>query len=374
MKVCVSLRDHSPANPRHDNLRSEGRWERQVLEACVENPEVTELYTVGSSWDGSSPKYKGNINKGKASECILLMQDWNASHVNNYRYKAAIINIFSGPWVEQIDEVKSALSNYGGNIFFTMGFPVMYRNELGADSRWGNGVPGKAETTSHLEKFLPRENILLLPVPAAPYVSQENNFDKTNLLWVSRLIFMQQMAQSSSLLWSLKKLEQDPSLTLDVLTGWFKQEVKDYVNDTVVYRPDIVSSFWELEVFAPYVAVRDRVRIHLDLHWEQILSMYSGSKLLTTYGKMFGGPPVEAGMHGIPFVGSGKELGALCDTPEYQSAETEDAACVILDKLLTDRDFYTMIGNAYRGYVTEHYTYEAFNKNLMKLLSDRNLL
>ena len=39
-KICIPMRDSPPANLRMSNLRSEGRWERQTLEAVLRNPEI----------------------------------------------------------------------------------------------------------------------------------------------------------------------------------------------------------------------------------------------------------------------------------------------------------------------------------------------
>lgn len=380
MRICVSLRDPAPANLKEGNLRSEGRWERQVLEAVLENDRVTEVYTVGPGWAGNHRKYKGGMKANIANSTVLLAQDWNYNNIRKFRFKAVIVNIFSGPWVEQIKEVKKYAANIGKKLFFTMGFPVMHRNELGLEN-WHEGMR-MAEGNSHLEKFLPRNHILLLPVPGAPYVTKDSNFDKKKILWAQRLVFMSQMGTSPTLLWSLQQLEKDPSLSLDVLTGWKLDEVKDHVDGNVVYHSSIKKAFWNLEAFAPFGdSVRNRVRIHLERSWEQVLQMYSEAKIFSTHGRLFGGPPIEAGLHGIPFVGSGK-TGALCDCPVYLHANIEgptgneeDLGGVdILDKLLNDRDYYTEIGNAYRDYVEEHYTYAAFNRNLNKILTDRGLL
>jgi glycosyltransferase involved in cell wall biosynthesis len=191
---------------------------------------------------------------------------------------------------------------------------------------------------------------------------------------------MSQMGDSASLLWSLKMLEKNEELSLDILTGWQPNEVKDWVNERPVYMPDITKAFWKLSNFSSLSSVKDRVRIHLQLSWEEVLSKFSQAKLFTTYGRLFGGPPIEAAMHGIPFVGSGK-TGALCDCAEYLhvNSETyttsgEPGACTVLEKLYSDRDFYTKVGNAYREYVKEHYTYDSFNRNLNSILKNKNLL
>lgn len=377
MKVCVHVRDPAPVNLKLDNLRSEGRWERQAFEACMENPEITDLYTSGYVWPGTHPKYRGLIDNNTSNGTILLMQDWNKSVFENRNYKAAFINVFAGPWLEQIPEIKAMLSALNNNLFFTMGFPLIYRDEFVDASRLYHGMKIEPcpETISHTEKFLPRKNVLLLPVPAAPYTTEGNNFDKNNLLWVSRLVFVSQMGQSIPLLWSLKKLQENSDLHLDVLTGWFANEVKEHIgNGEVEYLPDITKAFWELDAFKPFADIKDRVTIHLNLNWEEVLQKYNNAKLLTMHGRLFGGPPIEAGMHGVPFVGYAKTTGALADSPDYLYTTSDEEVCIILNKLFTDKDFYIKTGNAYRDYVKEHYTYTAFNRNLNKILKDRDLL
>lgn len=383
MKLCVSLRDPAPKDLRSGNLRSEARWERQALEAALENPHASEVYTVGCKWAGSHPKYRGKMKANAAPETVLLMQDWNGKSATAFKFKAVFTNIFAGPWDNQMSEIKDVHRRLGGHLYLTMGFPIMYRNELGLEDLTAlpsgpHGPPRSKE--SRLEQFVPRENVLLLPVPGSPGVVGGSNFDKTNILWAQRCIFMSQMQDSATLLWSLKLLEKDPSLTLDVLTGWRAAEVKDYVNGAVVKRPNIVDAFWALDAFAPLASVRDRVRIHLEMGWKQVLGLYAGAKLYTTYGRAFGGPPIEAGMHGLPFIACG-ETGALCDCPGYLHVPSEgytttgeESACSILDRLYADRDFYNETGDAYRQYVKENYTYEAFNNNLNRFLSDRGLL
>lgn len=367
MKICVSLRDPAPANLRSGNLRSEPRWERQALEASLENPQVTDVYTTGRKWSGSHPKYRGQMQANAAPATVLLLQDWNVSTVKAFNYRAAIVNVFSGPWDHQRAEVKDAHTRLGGRLIFTMGFPIMHRNELGSRDT------GVRKVESHLEKFLPRENILCLPVPGTPGVVEGSNFDKPRLLWAQRCIFMSQMGDSETLLWSLQKLDEDSALTLDVLSGWRAEEVKDYVDGVVVKCPQIVTSFWQLEKFAPFTHLQNRVNIHLQMDWENVLSLYGSSKLLVTYGRAFGGPPIEAGTYGVPFIASGPATGALVDCDEYLFEHTEQAATHILQRLLTDRAYYDQVGNSYRNYVRDNYTYKAFNNNLNKIISDKGV-
>lgn len=383
MKVCISLRDASPQNLKAGNLRSEARWERQALEACISNASITEIYTAGCEWhDGAdiTAKYKGVAPPNKVSDMILLMQDWNSSIIN-YGFKAAIVNIFHGPWLEQQNEVLDLCKKYGGRIWLTIGFPVLFRAELGIDT-FGRPinrplpsllVQHAGSDCSHLTKFVSRDHIINLPVPAAPYVVEQDNFNKNTILWCCRLVFMSQMQDAVSLSWALQQLRSDPTLNLEVVTGWSPTEVRNYVDGQVITIGDITEAFWDLPTFQPFKDVRNRVAIHLDLNWDDVLNKYSNAKLMVTYGKQYGGPGIECGMHGVPFVSSGV-VGALADCPDYLHAPSEKEACYIFDRLMTDHDFYVRIAKSYRKYTDETYTYAAFNYNINKLLSDNGLL
>lgn len=133
MKLCISLRDPAGPNLRDSNFRSEPRWERLALEASISNPEVKEIYTSGYEWVGGkdvTSKYKGVITKQEATNCILVIQDWNTSVINSKSFKAIVVNIFHGPWIEQKREIEDATARYRNNVFFVMGHPVLYNDEL----------------------------------------------------------------------------------------------------------------------------------------------------------------------------------------------------------------------------------------------------
>jgi len=177
MKICVPLRNHAPENLKDSNLSGEGRWERQVLEASLMNSEVTDIYTDGYEWSNGqaiSSKYKGRIHPDQAGDVILLAQDWQNS-IKKMNFKAAICNIFCGPWLEQEQEIKECYQRYNKNIFFTVGYPILYKDERHSPSPETlssmNPTDKYPEITSHLEKFLPKDHILILPVPGAPYIT-----------------------------------------------------------------------------------------------------------------------------------------------------------------------------------------------------------
>jgi hypothetical protein len=360
--VCVWLRDPASSNLKEGNLRSEARWERQVLEACLQSPLIQNVYTAGCVWkDGSlvSTKYKGQINKESAKNSILLIQDWNFDRVTAYNYKGVIVNIFAGPWLNEIGEVSKAAARYGDRLVFTIGFPILYKN---------------LSAISHLEKFLPKRNILSLPVPAIPASFYENRFNNKTLLWTWRLISVSALASNPGLLWAFSKLRTDPSLTLSVLTGWKPSEVTDVIDGVAVkIKEPLTEYLWAKPELSEYKDLKNRVIIEDGIGWDQALKKYSQSKLLVVHGKYFGGPPLEAAMHGVPFIGTSLKEGALAECPEYLYTGNTKEAYEMLDRLLIDEDFYVKTAKAYHDYAINLFSYTAFCNNLGVIFNSRGM-
>lgn len=357
INVCVFLRGPAPTNLHSDNLRGEPRWERQALEASLNNPQVSAVYTSGHVWSGKHPKYKGKMQTSVAPSTVLLTHDWHRGQIQGFNYRAVFANIFSSPAPSQAAQVRDTNKSLNGRLFFTLGYPYLY-NEV-----------AKIE---QLESFLPRENIVSLPVPGSPAVVPGSNFDKTKLLWAQRCSYMLRMENALPLLWSLQQLDKNTDLTLDILSGWSPGEAKNYVDERIISLPDATKAWWELEKFSPYVHLKDRVTLHPQLGWDEVLVLYGQSKLLLTYGLSFGGPPVEAGMYGVPIVTNGIS-GAMVDCEEFLTTSTEEDALLVYERLLEDREFYDKVGNSYRDYVDKTYTYAAFNSNFNRLLVDKGI-
>jgi len=363
MKICIPLRSPASSDLKLDNLRSESRWERQALEACVQSPLVDVVYTLGCSWHGGtavSSKYKGPLGPNDAADTVLLVQDCNLGWITKYKYKAIIVNIFAGPWVEQLEAISEVVAQYGDRFIFSVGFPVLYRNE-GA--------------MSHLQKFLSKDNIVLLPQPGIPRPRYKDCFDNKTLLWAWRLIFFSQITTDPGITWALDKLREDDSLDLYILTGWKRNEVKDLVDGEVVWiTENIEDYFWSREEFKPYIDLRSRVVVEYSLSWGAVLDKYSEAKLLAYCGKYFGGPPLEAATFGVPFVGNSWTHGALVDCPGYLVASGAEEASVLLDRLMVDREFYVEKALSYHQYAVTNYTYASFCKNIYSILEERGIV
>ena len=200
LKVCVSLRDPCTENLRDSNLRGEPRWERQVLEALTQNPEVTDIFTSGYNWTNGinhSIKYRGLINKIE-DNVILLTHDWNFSVIDLHKYKAIIVNLHHGPWESQRLEIVNKVNDTKGHLYFTYSYESF-----------------KEQYLPYFANFLDRQNIFFLPTPGAPEIYSENNFDKKLLLYPQRLVHASTIFQSESIKWALDKLEStDMSLAI----------------------------------------------------------------------------------------------------------------------------------------------------------------
>ena len=363
MKVCVSLRNPAPKNLKEGNLRGEERWEFKVLEACVSSPLVEEIYTVGRGWaegEKVTSKFKGHVNSNTAKDTILLIHDCNLNIITAHVYKAVVISVFSGPWLNEIDEVKKLFDFYGDNFIFTLGCKALFDN---------------TSAKEHLLKFVPDDSIFLLPWPGVSRVDYEDRFKNKTIMWAWRVVFFDQLVSDAGLVWSLQKLKEDPSLNLCIITGWKEGEAKDLVNGEVIYiKEDINDYFWSKGSCKPYLDIRSRVTIKNDLSWDQILNMYTHAKLLPYYGKYLGGPGIEAAMCGVPFVGSSSIEGALVDCEDYLYSENADEAFKLMDRLLVDEEFYTKTSKAYSNFAIENYSYEVFCQNLQNILKGRGVL
>jgi hypothetical protein len=77
-------------------------------------------------------------------------------------------------------------------------------------------------------------------------------------------------------------------------------------------------------------------------------------------------------MNGVPFVGNGRGF-AMENCPGYLTVASEQEHIETLNRLMSDHDFYSRTATSYRDYVAKTYTYEAFNNNLNKILTDRGI-
>ena len=359
MKVCVYLRCPIETHLHSGNLRSEPRCERLVLEALSKCDWVTDLYTTGCLWVNGkqfTSKYRGSIAREQQADTVLIMQDWGwlpAEH----NYKAYIVGIFAAPHSSHKQGLDRLSVLYGKRFVFTCGSPSLFRNEKYKDS---------------LKTF--SQPLYLLPEPRIVGSKYIDCFNNKTILFPRRLIFINMVTGSPYMRWALRKLREDSSLNIRVLTGCLENEVNDIgINGSYRVLTEINRYFWENENTKPYYDLRARVKIEYGLGWDSVLSIYATSKLLADAFVYWGGPPLEASMHGVPFVGTSKEEGALCDCAEYLVGRNEEEVCSILDRLLVDKDFYKKIAKAYHDYAVSTYSFKAYGDNLFNIIEKMDI-
>lgn len=350
VNVAVSLRTAAPKDLWLGNLHGEERWERQALEAL----NLSEKFNVKSYSSFSCNYPVGSVSGGNdAKDTILIVQDFNPSVIKELKWKGVVVNLFSEPWESNLGELKNLKVEYGDNIIFTYGFS---HRTLSSESLINERVGS--------------DHTRFLPVPAAPYIHEENNFNKKILLFPYRVILNSLPIQENSfgffgnaLEWAGRILDEYGEYQVYFITGYSNGETSTGELERRVYES------------VPLLEKNSsRVKFFLGLDWKEVLDIYKETKLMCQVATAFGGPPIEAGMCGIPFVGFKKEAGVLVGCEDYVHASTAEEAVGYLDRLFKDEAFYTKIGNSYREYVRSMHTYEKFADNLYEILEGRGII
>jgi len=354
MKVCVYIRCQAGADLHTGNLRSEPRCERLMLEAVSQCDWVTEVYTMGCSWEGGAyytSKYRGSITPEQQPEKVLVMQDWGWLP-DNHNFKGYIVGIYAGPQESQIQEITDVFNRCDGRFSFTCGYPDLFFDK---------------EYRNRLDKFLP--SVCLLPEPRITASRFANRFGNKTILFSRRLVFMNWVTESPYMQWALKKLREDESLNVRVLTGCSPEEVNDLSGDeSFRVVMNVNKYFWENENIKPFSDVKPRVSIEYCMDWSQVLDVYASSKLLADSHKYHGGPGPEAAMHGVPFVGTNKSSGALCKCPDYLTGDSEAEIFSTFDRLMEDEKFYSGIAKSYNSYALDTYSFKSYSDNLFEVV------
>ena len=342
----------APVDIRAGNLHGEERWERQALESLVGSGDFSVKTTMSKC---EFPNVGVITNSDEARNTVLLIQDFSPEIIMKYKWKGVIINIFSEPTLDNLNFVRDLKKEYKNKIIFTYSFKHSTRSM---------GILR--------EQRVGKDFLYHLPCPAAPYIYEGNNFDKKILLMPYRALLhcfpevpCTPTFMSYALEWLGGIIDEFKDHSVYFLTGYHPREASVQHIENLIYD----SSYSVL-----LKKNRNRVKVFSGMGWSQVLDIYKNTKLMCTNAFGFGGPPIESGMHGIPFVGRFADVGPLVGSPDYLSADTGEQTVIYLDKLFRDREFYTRIGNSYREYVRQTYTYTKFAKNFSRLLLERGMV
>jgi len=330
---------------RSDNLRGELRWERCVLDALLHSEQIDEIYTVIPARPADS----------KNRTCIFA-DSWHIA--KNIDARGILIHTAGGPGEEERELMAFFRKEYGKRFVFT--------NTVRSDDK---------AYMDNLKDIIGEDHVEPMLSPVVPEVTENNNFDNKIILWPHRNInhiFRGEYGTDrkdvqKNFEWIASKLEEDSEMKLYVMTGWSPQDYDFYKCDRSIWRKNSYT-----ECLTEY---EDRIQVFDSLNWEMVLFLYSKAKIITGF------PPgprgnviVEAAAYGIPSIG-GTRFGALKNCPNYLGAEYgSDEYFDLLDRLYTDREFYTSTLNSYKQYIEKNHTYSAFVDSLLGILERRDMI
>jgi len=336
MKIAIYMRNPPSSNsPRDDNLRGEARWERQVYEALRE---------------GGRFQVKGlhQLTSSEAQEYVLICHDFWETAVTKYNFKGIISNVFcTSTYRDNPNLLNKMKNNYGSRLVFTFGYNEKYHKDL-------------------LSSEIGAQHFEFLFVPGAPYIDESNHFNKKIYLFHRRLFIPTNDKPDPIFEWITGALERDSSKEFHIVSGYCSQE----------YTPAALKhKFLHSRSTECLRRVENRIVVHPSLSWCQVLDLYKNVKLVPFRVSLYGGPPLEAAMHGIPFIYCGPfglnrgAFGELKEKPYIKS--NYDEYLELLNRLDSDEEFYTKNAGLYRNYVKTHHTYEVFRSRVEQLMRER---
>jgi hypothetical protein len=327
----------------------------------LQDSRVNKVYSVFPVWQNSLPlsdKFVDGIPEGKSKDLICIGYD-NLPKLENLFFKSLLINTCGpscDPYVASYQKLVSDWKQY-------------YKSKFVCTH--GYFIPGEHD---RFASCMGEEYLTFLPLPVVPKVYPEaNNFDCNILSWVARDIIADIRTLPSDystrpFRWIASKLEQDSKKEFHIVTGIQRfGEFKNYTLDN--FYGELYSS----PVTRCLLPFKDRITAYIEMDWSAVMELFGRTKLgLGPWrGSGFYNPTIELGSFGTPTLGNFAypevpvHIGELYNTDKYYE---------LLDKLYSDKVFYTETGNAYRDFINQHHTYKAFADNLFKLLSSRQML
>jgi len=361
MKYLLNLSINIAGNLDTENLRGEGRWEYNTLNALVTHG-GTGVHTTRNccmpGFERPESLYDG-MNEEWLDESILLVHSAGRSlFIETDKAKAYAIQVFE----PHSGQAKEDFLNY-----------------LKQDRIVATTASLNPWIYNQLTVAYGAENVYHMAGAMVPYVDDEvDNFRKPNVTWAYRNFhtFAEEHPDDMAVL--LGYLEQclvnEPEMRIAILIGLWPTDRFTTHPDKQKVR-DWVLSF---PVMQRFKHLWPRIDTHINLHWNEVLSLFSETRYVISPGGPLGGAPFEAAMFGIPTIVSQQanafmtlESGKLF--PELLTAPIaiQGAFIQTIDRLQNDHEFYRTTGNAYRTYVKNNATFEAYAKQMNKITTER---
>ena len=347
-----------------DNYRGEPRWERNAVEALLlagkpvhsttkiwlsDLPKPVNLYDMNLDWMDESIQ----ISYGVPHEIHTGVYPAEA----NPKYR--VVQYHDGPTEATKDTFLKYHRNNPGSIVATCCF------KSGA-------------YIQKLQNVLGRENVEWTYGPMLPTVFENHDsFSQPNLLWAYRNFCSYADLDPHGMEQLFGRvagyMRSNPALRLVILAQPHNEISK------AALEGDCKAWFLNLFSAREMKVLADRVDVLTNIHWHQVLDIFSKTRLVISPAEPLGGPPFEAASYGIPIVlerstnpfvdESGCPLfNGLLSASHGFSNEFFN----LLDQLYHHQEFYQSHGNLYRSFVKQHATYETYINKLDEIAKKRN--
>ena len=371
MRLAVRMSQPVTTTLRADNHRSEHRWERQLVDALLQNECVSFVHSVEPRWLSTAQqpgKFVDGLRADDVGDAIIVSSEVQDLY-GKLRPKAWVLIFYSyrklRPTEELFTRIEELKAEYGERLIL---FYPYKDSEV--------GTPWDRETGSVDVAWECRDHLENLCMPIVPGVTFDEAFDRKILLVsVKHLLSEMDAAPDEWELifdWVAYAMRESAASDVEIhfVTGY---EQADF--DFRGWTGTLDEQFWSRKISAKLEPFRERVRLHMAMGWEDVLRLFSQTKLVVNM-LAGGNSPVEAAAHGVPFVsfmksGPMKESSGLA--PVYSPHATEQALR-LLDQMFVSRELCAEIADKNRSFVTRHYTATAFNVKLNEALSKRGLL
>jgi hypothetical protein len=223
-----------------DNLVSEARWERLVLEALLASDEIEKVYSVLPIWN-SSKKIPSKLINGTSNERLkelnlIAPNDWPL----NLRPKGFILNNYYSCYLNS-DNFQNIKELYKDKIFTIDPYDCYSKRSNLLEL-----------TKEYLEDFF---------IPRIPFVKENlNQFEKNILLWPHKGMLIDIKNNTSNMEpifnWIAKRIELDSKLEFHILSGMHQSSFEFFG----LSSPD--DYFWNSPITKSLLKFKNKVFIH----------------------------------------------------------------------------------------------------------------
>lgn len=360
MKHLLNLSINVPTNLTSLNLRGEGRWEYNTLNALLSNGK--QVHTTRQVWKSTEPR-PDNLFDGTSEawvpESVLMVHGAGRSlFIERTDARAYSIQFHEPPFGQAKEDFLSYLKQK--RIIAT----------VSSQDPW---------IWQRLAQPFGKENVYHMAGAMVPYVDESaDNFRKPNVTWTYRNFydFVENRTRDMIVLFDFldQCLTKEPEMRIAIIVGLWNSARFGTQPDKQAIKE------WALSFPAmqQYRHLWNKIDFHIDLHWHDVISLLRETRWIISPGGPLGCPPYEAAMFGIPMIVGEKAnpfmtLNGGSLFPELLTAPItiEGKFIQTLSRLQTDHQFYRKTGDAYRLYTKNNATFSAYVQQLDRIFTER---